>query len=141
NRKESKVSTDKTLRQPAPPFPPQHQDRPGIEAEMEPAPRFEAPGYVGSEKLKGKVALVTGGDSGIGRAAAVLLAREGADVAIAYLPDEQRDAEITASYIAKEGRRCHLLPGDLRERAFCDRLVEETVAQLGQLDVLVNNAG
>ena len=126
--------------QPTPPFPPQHQKRPGLESEITPAPRFDAPGYVGSGKLKDRVALVTGGDSGIGRAAAVLLAREGADVAISYLPEEQEDADITAAHVKKEGRRCVMLPGDLRDRGFCDRLVEETVRAFGHLDILVNNA-
>ena len=126
--------------QPAPPFPPQHQERPGLEAEMSPAPRFEAPGYVGSGKLNGKVALITGGDSGIGRATAVLFAREGASLAINYLPAEQQDAEVTADLISQEGQLCHLVPGDLRERETCDRLVEETVRHYGKLDILVNNA-
>jgi NAD(P)-dependent dehydrogenase (short-subunit alcohol dehydrogenase family) len=125
---------------PQPPFPPQHQERPGLEAEMEPAPRFEAPGYVGAGKLKGKVAIVTGGDSGIGRAAAVLLAREGADVVITYLPEEQTDADVTAASVAEEGRHCRQVPGDLRDREFCDSLVDEAVSEFGRVDILVNNA-
>jgi len=107
---------------------------------MSPAPRFDAPGYVGTDKLKDRVALVTGGDSGIGRAAAILLAREGADVAIAYLPEEQEDADVTAEHIRREGRRCLELPGDLRDRAFCDQLIADTVRELGGIDILVNNA-
>jgi NAD(P)-dependent dehydrogenase (short-subunit alcohol dehydrogenase family) len=126
--------------QPTPPFPQQHQERPGLEAEMAPAPRFEAPGYVGSGKLNGKVALITGGDSGIGRATAVLFAREGASIAINYLPAEQQDAEATADLVGQEGQRCQLLPGDVRERETCERLVQQTVRQYGRLDVLVNNA-
>jgi NAD(P)-dependent dehydrogenase (short-subunit alcohol dehydrogenase family) len=125
---------------PSPPFPEQHQDRPGLEADMTPAPRFEAPGYVGSGKLNGKVALITGGDSGIGRATAVLFAREGASITIAYLPAEQEDAEVTADLVGQEGQRCQLCPGDLTERGFCDRLVAETLKNYGRLDVLVNNA-
>jgi NAD(P)-dependent dehydrogenase (short-subunit alcohol dehydrogenase family) len=128
------------VEQPTPPFPAQHQERPGLEAEMTPAPRFEAPGYVGSGKLNGKVALITGGDSGIGRATAVLFAREGASVAINYLPAEQQDAEVTADLVGQEGQRCQLLPGDLSDRATCDRLVDDTVRHYGRLDILVNNA-
>ena len=107
---------------------------------MDPAPQYEASGYVGSGKLKGKVALVTGGDSGIGRAAAVLLAREGADVVITYLPEEQADADVTAAAIEDEGRHCRQVAGDLRDREFCDRLIEETISEFGRIDILVNNA-
>jgi NAD(P)-dependent dehydrogenase (short-subunit alcohol dehydrogenase family) len=124
----------------SPPFPPQHQERPGIEAEMDPKPRFDAPGYAGSGKLRDMVAIITGGDSGIGRATAVLFAREGADVAIAYLPVEQQDAEMTAELVDREGRRCLLCPGDVQDRLFCDALVERTVVEFGRLDILVNNA-
>ncbi|MCC7126204.1 MAG: glucose 1-dehydrogenase [Acidobacteria bacterium] len=126
--------------QPKPPFPEQHQDRPGLEAAMTPAPNFEAPGYTGSGKLKGKVAIITGGDSGIGRATAVLFAREGASVAIGYLPEEQDDAEATAAAIEQEGQRCLLVPGDLQDSGTCAELVEETVKTFGRLDILVNNA-
>lgn len=137
----SEIRSGSTQREhPAPPFPPQHQERPGLESKMSPAPRFDAPGYVGTDKLKDRVALVTGGDSGIGRAAAILLAREGADVAIAYLPEEQEDADVTAEHIRREGRRCLELPGDLRDRAFCDLLIADTVRELGGIDILVNNA-
>lgn len=137
----SEIRSGSTQREhPAPPFPPQHQERPGLESKMSPAPRFDAPGYVGTDKLKDRVALVTGGDSGIGRAAAILLAREGADVAIAYLPEEQEDADVTAEHIRREGRRCLELPGDLRDRAFCDQLIADTVRELGGIDILVNNA-
>ena len=129
-----------TRRHPAPPFPAQHQRRPGIEARITPAPRFEAPAYRGSGALAGSVVLITGGDSGIGRAAAVLCAREGADVALVYLREEQEDAQRTADAIAAEGRRALLLPGDVRRSAFCNRAAKRTVTVLGRLDVLVNNA-
>ena len=126
--------------EPKPPFPEQHQQKPGLEAKLEPRPRYEAPHYRGSGKLKGKVALVTGGDSGIGRGVAVLYAREGANVAIVYLPDEQVDAEETRAAVEKEGRRCLLIPGDVTDPEFCREAVEITVQHLGKLDVLVNNA-
>lgn len=126
--------------QPAPPFPKQHQARPGLESHMTPTPHSDARGYVGSGKLDGMVALITGGDSGIGRATAVLFAREGASVAIGYLPEEQEDAEATAAKVDREGQRCHLLPGDLRDREACDRLVADTLAHYDRLDILVNNA-
>ncbi|QBE66959.1 SDR family oxidoreductase [Pseudoduganella lutea] len=125
---------------PETPLPDQHLDKPGIEAEMELKPQFLAPGYKGSGKLEGMSAIVTGGDSGIGRAVAVLYAREGADVALVYLPDEQQDAEETRRHIEAEGRRALLIPGDVREMAFCSRAVEETVKAFGKLDILVNNA-
>lgn len=125
---------------PVPPFPAQHQEGPGLEAELSPRPSFEARDYRAAGKLQGKVALITGGDSGIGRAVAVLYAREGADVAISYLPAEQRDAQETRAHVEGAGRRCLLLPGDLRDAAWCDALVERTVAGLGRLDVLVSNA-
>jgi NAD(P)-dependent dehydrogenase (short-subunit alcohol dehydrogenase family) len=126
--------------QPRPPFPPQHQRRPGQEVRMHPRPEYQAPLYKGSEKLKDKVALITGGDSGIGRAVAVLYAREGADVALVYLPEEQKDAEETREAVASEGRRALLLPGDVTDPGFCREAVESTVAELGSLDILVNNA-
>ena len=127
-------------RRPEPPFPEQHQERPGIEAEITPRPRYRAPEYRAAGKLSGKVALITGGDSGIGRAVAVLYAREGADVSIVYLPEEQRDAEETRRAVEAEGRRCVLLPGDVTDSGFCQDAVEETVEELGRLDILVNNA-
>jgi len=127
-------------KEPKNPLPPQHQPRPGIEAEIEPRPRYKAPLYKGSEKLKDKIALITGGDSGIGRAVAVLYAREGADVAIVYLPEEQQDAEETKQAVEEEGRECLLIPGDVSDAAFCRRAVAQTVRKFGKLDVLVNNA-
>ena len=121
-------------------MPPQEQEKPGLESKMTPRPRYQAPLYKGSDKLKGKAALITGGDSGIGRAVAVLYAREGADVAIVYLPVEQSDAEETKAAVEKEGRRCLLLPGDVTSPQFCRDAVERTVKEYGRLDVLVNNA-
>ena len=120
-------------------MPAQHLDKPGDEHALRLQPRFLAPDYVGSGKLEGMGTIVTGGDSGIGRAVAVLFAREGADVAIVYL-DEHEDARETKRWVEKEGRRCILLPGDVKDTAFCKRAVEETVAAFGRLDVLVNNA-
>ncbi len=120
-------------------LPAQHLLKPGQEADMELKPRFEAPGYQGSGKLKDMAALITGGDSGIGRAVAVLYAREGADVAIVYLSSHE-DAEETKRWIEKEGRRCVLIPGDVKDPAFCKSAVERTVKEFGKLDILVNNA-
>ena len=128
------------LREPKSPMPAQHQRKPGIESKLRPRPKYEAPLYKGSEKLKGKVALITGGDSGIGRAVAVLFAREGADVAFTHLRQEKTDAEETRSAIEAEGGKALALPGDLRETSFCKEAVKQTVKQLGRLDILVNNA-
>ena len=124
---------------PAPPFPAQHQKKPGVEAALDPAPMYDAPFYKGSGKLKDKVALITGADSGIGRAVAVLFAREGCDVAIAYLSETQ-DAEATRAAVEKEGRRAILLAGDVAEPAFAKTAVDKTLEAFGRLDVLVNNA-
>jgi NAD(P)-dependent dehydrogenase (short-subunit alcohol dehydrogenase family) len=126
--------------EPKSPMPAQSLEKPGIESELELKPRYEAPLYRGSDKLKGRKALVTGGDSGIGRAVAVLFAREGADVAIVYLPEEQSDAEETREAVEREGRRCLLIAGDVRDSAFCREAVESTVREFGGLDILVNNA-
>lgn len=124
---------------PAPPFPKQHLSKPGREADLTLAPMYDAPHYKGSEKLLDKVALITGGDSGIGRAVAVLFAREGADVAVAYL-NEHKDAAETKRAVEKEGRRCILLPGDVADPKYCREAVKRTVKELGKLDILVNNA-
>src|SRR5689334_18287720 len=119
-------------REPKPPFPKQHQRAPGLESKLDPRPRFEADAYRPAGKLTGKVALITGGDSGIGRAVAVIYAREGADVAIGYLPEEQSDADETRSAIEREGRRALLLPGDLTDPDYCKQAVETTIAKLGK---------
>jgi NAD(P)-dependent dehydrogenase (short-subunit alcohol dehydrogenase family) len=124
---------------PTPPFPKQHQSKPGSEVELNPAPFYDAPFYRGSNKLQNKVALITGGDSGIGRAVAILFAREGADVAVAYL-NEHADARITKGKIEAEGRKCLLIAGDVSKQKFCERAVARTVKEFGHIDVLVNNA-
>jgi NAD(P)-dependent dehydrogenase (short-subunit alcohol dehydrogenase family) len=126
--------------EPSPPFPQEKLAKPGLESEMTPRPKYQAPLYKAAGKLQGKAALITGGDSGIGRAVAVLFAREGADVAIAYLPEEQSDAEETKRAVENEGRRCLLCPGDLTDAGYCKDLVERTVRELGKLDILVSNA-
>jgi NAD(P)-dependent dehydrogenase (short-subunit alcohol dehydrogenase family) len=126
--------------EPKGPFPAQHQGKPGLENELNPRPRFAAPLYKAAGKLDGKVALITGGDSGIGRSVALLYAREKADVAIAYLPAEQTDALETKHLVENEGRRCLLIPGDLTDPNFCKQAVEQTVRELGHLDILVSNA-
>ncbi len=120
-------------------LPAQHLKKPGIEADLELEPRFLAPDYVGSNKLQDMVAIVTGGDSGIGRAVSVLFAREGADVAIVYL-SEHEDARKTQEFVEREGRKCVLIPGDVKSVKFCEQAVEKTIKELGKLDILVNNA-
>ena len=127
------------VRQPETPMPAQHLAKPGIEAQMELKPKFMAEGYKGSGKLEGMSAIVTGADSGIGRAVAVLFAREGADVAVMYL-NEHEDAEETRRCVEAEGRRCVTISGDVKDAAFCNEAVEKVVAEFGRLDVLVNNA-
>ena len=135
------TETSAPVQQPKPPFKKQQQQAPGLESELDPAPRYDAPRYKAAGKLKGQVALITGGDSGIGRAVATLFAREGADLAIVYLPDEQSDAEDTQAIVEAEGRNCELIPGDLADAAFCDQAVERTVSAYQRLDILVSNAG
>lgn len=121
-------------------LPPQQQDQqPGLESEMRPQPRAEDPGYRGSGKLRDKVALITGGDSGIGRAVAIAFAREGADIAIVYL-NEHQDAAETKRQVENEGRRCITIAGDIGDESFCREAVQQTVDAFGRLDVLVNNA-
>lgn len=135
--KEKAVQTSQ--RQQPSELPAQHLEKPGQEKDMELKPQFLAPDYRGSGKLKGMVALITGGDSGIGRAVAVLYAREGADVAIVYLSSHE-DAQETKSYVEKEGRECLLIPGDVKDAKFCKEAVEKTVQEFDRLDILVNNA-
>lgn len=123
------------------PFPAQQQHQPGLTDRVEPVPDHGEERYRGHDRLTGRRALITGGDSGIGRAVAIAYAREGADVAISFLPEEHVDAEETARLVREAGRTAILLPGDLRDESVCDAVVAETVAELGGLDILVNNAG
>ena len=132
--------TDPLTKYPRPPFETQPQSFPGKTAQMAPEPDHGEESYKGSGKLTGKAALVTGGDSGIGRAVAIAYAREGADVAISYLPDEQKDAEAVGTWIEKAGRRALLLPGDIKDAAYAREIVERTAKEFGLLDILVNNA-
>lgn len=127
-------------REPRLPFKKQHQKPPGLESKLDPAPRYAAPRYKAAGKLKGKIALITGGDSGIGRAVAVMFAREGADIAINFLPQENEDAIATKRAVTAQGRRCLLIPGDLTGQGMCEHCVAQTVKEYGQLDILVSNA-
>lgn len=143
-REESESSEEKpsqlgARRYPEPPMPKQHLQKPGNEHELEVRPMYDAPAYRGADKLAGKVALLTGGDSGIGRAVAVLFAREGADIAIGYL-NEHEDAEETRAAVESEGRRCILIPGDVSDVTYAEQAVARVVRELGKLDILVNNA-
>jgi len=131
---------DAPLKEPTPPFAKQHQQTPGIESKLDPRPRYQAERYKAAGKLDGLAAIITGGDSGIGRAVAVLFAREGADVAIGYLPEEQADALETRAAVERAGRRCLLMPGDLRDPGYCQHLVDDAAREMGRLDVLVSNA-
>jgi NAD(P)-dependent dehydrogenase (short-subunit alcohol dehydrogenase family) len=126
---------------PKPPFPKQPQPAPGLQAGMRPKPDHGETSYRGHGRLKGRKALITGGDSGIGRAAAIAFAREGADVAIAYLPSEEADAQEVVALIEAEGRKAAAIAGDIKQQQFCEDLVEQAVEALGGLDILVNNAG
>ncbi|UOR06077.1 SDR family oxidoreductase [Hymenobacter aerilatus] len=122
-------------------LPPQAQDQqPGLETEMTPQPEYIRANYKGSEKLQDKVALITGGDSGIGRAVAIHFAREGADVAITYKPEEEQDAYDTRQLVEAEGRRCLTLAGDLRDKQFCEDIVQRTIDELGKLNIVISNA-
>lgn len=126
---------------PTPPFKEQPQEAPGLASEMTPEPDHGETSYVGTGRLTGKKALITGGDSGIGRAVAIAFAREGADVAINYLPEEAADADDVIALIKAEGKNAVALPGDIRDEAFCKSLVDDALNALGGLDILVNNAG
>lgn len=130
-----------TAKYPRPPFVDQPQSPPGLAEEMKPQPDHGELSYVGAGRLAGKRALITGGDSGIGRAVAIAFAREGADVAINYLPEEESDAETVIALIEAEGRQAVAIPGDVRDESFCETLVEQAVSELGGLDILINNAG
>ena len=134
------AKSDPTTKHPKPPFPSQTQPWPGLAGRMEPRPDHGETSYKGSGRLRGRKALITGGDSGMGRAAAIAFAREGADVAISYYPDEEPDAREVMDLIRKEGRIAVALPGDIRDEALCRRIVADAVRQLGGLDILVNNA-
>jgi NAD(P)-dependent dehydrogenase (short-subunit alcohol dehydrogenase family) len=138
-KEQSQEAVQTGVNEPSPPLPQQHLVKPGIEAQMALAPRFMAEHYKGSGKLQGQVAIVTGADSGIGRAVAVLFAREGADVAVLYL-NEHEDAAETRRCIEAEGQRCITIPGDVKDMEFCQQAVDQIVAEWGRLDVLVNNA-
>jgi NAD(P)-dependent dehydrogenase (short-subunit alcohol dehydrogenase family) len=138
-RKKTATKRTATKAEPNNPLPKQRLSRPGLERDLHPRPRFQAPDYRGSGKLEGKVALITGGDSGIGRAVAVLFAREGADVAIVYF-NEHADAKETKAAVEAEGRECLLLPGDVRDPMFCQQAVSQTLDTFGSLSTLVNNA-
>lgn len=133
--------SDKSNQFPTPPFEEQPQEAPGLASEMSPLPDHGETSYVGTGRLAGKKALITGGDSGIGRAVAIAFAREGADVAINYLPEEESDAAEVIALIQAEGKNAVALPGDIRDEAFCASLVNNAVSELGGLDILVNNAG
>jgi NAD(P)-dependent dehydrogenase (short-subunit alcohol dehydrogenase family) len=134
------IKQDPRTQYPIPPFPPQRQEPPGLVIKMTPRPDHGETSYKGSGRLMGRKALVTGGDSGIGRAAVIAFAREGADVAINYLPVEEPDAREVVELIRAEGRRAVAIPGDIRDEVFCSRLVTNAVQELGGLDILVNNA-
>lgn len=131
---------DPTTKYPKPPFSSQSQPWPGLAGQMDPRPDHGETSYKGSGRLQGRKALITGGDSGMGRAAAIAYAREGADVAISYYPSEEPDAREVIALIEKEGRKAVALPGDIQDEALCRRIVADTVRELGGLDILVNNA-
>lgn len=133
------ILVDPRTKYPVPPFPLQSQDVPGTQSKMDPVPDCGESSYVGAGKLVGRRAIITGGDSGIGRAVAIAYAREGADVLISYL-DEHDDAEATAELVRQAGRRCILVPGDIQEQSHCQAIVQRSVEELGGVDILVNNA-
>jgi NAD(P)-dependent dehydrogenase (short-subunit alcohol dehydrogenase family) len=134
-----KTLVDPRTKYPVPPLPKQHQDTPGVQSKMNPVPDCGEQSYVGANKLAGRKAVITGGDSGIGRAVAIAYAREGADVLISYL-DEHEDAEATAKLVRDAGRRCVLVPGDIQAQAHCQAIIQRAVDELSGVDILVNNA-
>ena len=140
--KEEEIEVEKKQSgaKPKSPLPKQKQPRPGIEKKVTPRPQYKAPKYKGSGKLKNMAAIITGGDSGIGRAVAVLFAREGADVALVHLPVEKVDAKETIAAVEAEGRKCIAIAGDVKDPKFCQRAVEKANKEFGRLDILVNNA-
>src|SRR5919107_1653938 len=125
---------------PKPPFPEQEQEPVGVESEMEPQPDYGEESYRGSGKLEGKAAIITGGDSGIGRAVALAFAREGADVLISYLESEEPDAQETVRAVEGSGHKAVAVPGDIQDEAHCQQIIEQGVSEFGKIDVLVNNA-
>ena len=135
-----KPATARPVREPKPNFPKQKQDPPGLEKKLDPQPRWRAERYKAAAKLQGQAAIITGGDSGIGRAVAYLFAREGADVAITCLPEEMPDAEEIRAAVENLGRTCRIIVGDLRDPQFCDAVIEQTLEELGRIDILVHNA-
>jgi NAD(P)-dependent dehydrogenase (short-subunit alcohol dehydrogenase family) len=139
---EKKANTENPeSKYPQPPFPKQKQEFPGTEANMEPKADHGQESYIGSGRLKGKSAVITGGDSGIGKAVAIAFAREGADVLISYLDDmEDEDANDTASYVEKAGQKCVIVKGDITSEAHCQKIIDEAVKKFGKIDILVNNA-
>ena len=144
DKKHKKKETTKAMQAgareyPEPPLSKQHLEKPGLEKDLLIKPMYDAPFYKGSDKLLDMVAIITGGDSGIGRAVAVLFAREGADIVIVYL-NEHEDAEETKRMVQKEGRSCILIPGDVSDKTFCKTAVQKTIYEFGKLDILVNNA-
>jgi NAD(P)-dependent dehydrogenase (short-subunit alcohol dehydrogenase family) len=132
---------DPRSKEPKPPFPKQPQDPPGLERDMTPRPDYGEKSYVGHGRLEGRRAFVSGGDSGIGRAVALAFAREGAQVAIGYLPEEEPDAQETVRAIEESGQQCLALPGDIRDPATCHQIIDRVVKEFGGIDILVNNAG
>ncbi|HCC5836416.1 TPA: SDR family oxidoreductase [Citrobacter farmeri] len=141
NNGKTQIHKNNSARFPTPPFPHQKQPFPGLAGKMQPLPDHGEESYQGSGRLTGKKVLITGGDSGIGRAVAIAYAREGADVAINYLPDEEEDAREVVALIKQAGRQAVALPGDIRDESFCRQLVSQAAESLGGLDILVNNAG
>lgn len=141
NNGKPEIHKNNSARFPAPPFPHQKQPFPGLAGKMQPRPDHGEESYQGSGRLNGKRVLITGGDSGIGRAVAIAYAREGADVAINYLPDEEEDAREVVALIKQAGRQAVALPGDIRDESFCQQLANQAAESLGGLDILVNNAG